>query len=35
MWTAIVISLFDTAGIHWFAGTMLYMTLFHRRSDGA
>lgn len=31
-WTAIIISLFDTGGIHWFAGVMLYMWLFGQRS---
>ena len=25
MWTALVISLLDTGGLHWFAGTMIYM----------
>jgi hypothetical protein len=35
MWTALVISLFDTGGLHWFAGTMIYMTVFRRRTDEA
>jgi len=35
MWLAVAISLLDTAGLHWFAGTMLYMWLFHRRSRKA
>jgi hypothetical protein len=34
-WSAVVISLLDTGGPHWFAGTMLYAAIFQRRKDGA
>ena len=34
-WAALVMSLIDTGGLHWFAGTMLYMTFFRRSTDGA
>ena len=29
-WSGITIALLDTGGLHWFAGTMLWMYLFHR-----
>jgi hypothetical protein len=29
-WSGIMIALFDTGGLHWFAGIMLWMCLFHR-----
>jgi hypothetical protein len=31
MWSAIVVSVFDTGGIHWFAGTMLWYSLFQSK----
>jgi hypothetical protein len=31
IWTALIISLFDTGGPHWLVGTMTYMTFFRRR----
>jgi hypothetical protein len=34
MWTTVVVSLFDTGGPHWLAGTMIYMTLVRQRADG-
>jgi len=33
-WTAGILSIFDTGGIHWFAGTMLWMSLFGNRIRG-
>ena len=30
MWCAFIVALFDTAGIHWFAGTMLWMWWHNR-----
>lgn len=35
MWTALITSLFDTGGLHWFAGTMIYTALFRRGKDEA
>ena len=32
MWTSIAISLFDTGGLHWFAGVMLYQAIYRRGS---
>lgn len=29
-WGGITIALLDTGGLHWFAGVMLWMYLFHR-----
>ncbi len=29
-WSGITLALFDTGGLHWFAGIMLWMYLFHR-----
>ncbi len=31
-WGGIVIALLDTGGLHWFAGVMLWMYVFHRGS---
>lgn len=35
MWAAAGLSLFDTGGIHWFAGTMLCMEVFKPRIYGS
>ena len=32
MWSSIAISLFDTGGLHWFAGVMLYEAITRRGS---
>src|SRR5437016_13188472 len=32
-WAALVVGLFDTGGIHWFCGTMLYHALRGRASQ--
>jgi hypothetical protein len=29
-WAGVTIALLDTGGLHWFAGIMLWMYLFHR-----
>jgi hypothetical protein len=36
MWSALILSLLDTAGLHWFVGTMLYYSITHTppNSDG-
>jgi hypothetical protein len=33
VWVALFVSLFDTGGLHWFAGTMVYMTFIHKGKD--
>ena len=35
MWSALALSLFDTAGLHWFAAIMLYMTCRSSKKDSA
>jgi hypothetical protein len=32
-WTALVIAVFDTGGIHWFCGTLLYHSLRGRQTQ--
>jgi len=32
IWWALVVSMFDTAGLHWFVGVVLWQALFGRRN---
>lgn len=33
VWSAVMISLFDTGGLHWFVGAMIYRKDFYRATD--
>ncbi len=35
LYAALTLMLFDTGGIHWFLGTMLYEGIFKKKGRGA